>query len=209
MHDYHELLNSLEKVDKEQMYKFVKENCYHGADPTDEQLEEMLQALHKSDEKSFIEAIINITAESQSLESESIQTKHFYTVHALHGRYDKFGEKFSSNLKGKTVNSSFNATLLVKNYRECLDTLPDHVAIRSIEEVKSWAKSIQTECLHPNGVEPFYVDRPNSSRVQYNCFMENEDDRFRFSEAVRNIDWENATFDVFASISRARSILYG
>ena len=157
MHDYHKLLNNLEKAEKAQMYKFVKENCYHGADPTDEQLEEMLQALHRSDEMSFIEAIINITAESQSLESESIQTEHFYTVHAFHGRCDEFGEKFSSNLKRKTVNSSFNATLLVKNYRESLETLPDHVAIRSIEEVKSWTKSIQKECLHPNGVEPFFV----------------------------------------------------
>ena len=124
MHDYHELLNNLETADKDQMYQFVKENCYHGADPTDEQLEQMLQALHRSDEKSFIEAIINITSESHSLKIEHIQTEHFYTVHALHGRYDKFGGQFSPHLKDKTVNSSFNATMLVKNYRESLETLP-------------------------------------------------------------------------------------
>ena len=151
----HELLNKLDKVDKERWYQFVKENCYHGADPTDEHLEKMLQALHRSDEKSFIEEIINLTSKSESSESDANQHQEnnlFYTVQARHARFDRYGDKGMDcpNLKGKAVNATFNGTLLVKNYRESLDELPDNIAIRSIEDVKDWAESVKKDCLHRN-----------------------------------------------------------
>ena len=117
-HDYHELLNNIYEVDKQQLYHFVKDNCNHGAKPTSNQLESMLQALRKRDEKTFIESIIDITSESALKDIDVFRlpgTEHFYTINAFHARHDPFGETINPSLKGKTVTSAFNGKLLAKN----------------------------------------------------------------------------------------------
>ena len=204
-HDYHNLLNNIDEVDKVKLHTFVKENCNHGAEPTDDQLENMLKALHKSDEKAFIETMINMTSisarEPDDANSSILpEAKDFYAINAYHARHDKFAGKMYAPLKGKTVNSAFCGTILVRRYTDVLDTLPDHVAVRSKKEVELWAKTIKIECSHPNGVEPYFIDRPNVPKAGCMSFMEDKYYRASFVKIVEKIDWKEAEFEVYATV---------
>lgn len=51
-----------------------------------------------------------------------------------------------------------------------------------------------------NGIELYYIERPDKQKIGYRCYMENKNDRIEFVEAIGKIDWENANFDVYATV---------
>merc|ERR1719419_182065 len=151
----------------------------------------MLQALRTGDERTFFETIISITAQHNSPQDDSLSPKFkdykdYKMVSATHSRSDRDGDIMCSSLKGKTVLAEFIGKILVRNYASVLDTLPDGVPIRSVEDVEKWACSIKVDCPSPNGVEFYNPGWPNVPTYGLKYFIE-ENFRAELVQAIESI----------------------
>jgi len=195
------LLDDIDEFDKKKLLDYVKDNCYHGAQPTFDDLESMLQALHTGDERTFIETIISITAQPNIPQEYSLSSKSedYKMVYSTHSRSDRDGDLTCSYLEGKTVIAEFIGKILVKNYSRVMDTLPNQVPVRSVKDVEGWARSIKLVCPYADGIDRYQIDWPNVPAGGLLCYME-EKFRVEFVRAVESIDWDNAAFDVYATV---------
>jgi len=194
--DCYRLLDEIEEVEKKKLFDYVKDHCYHGAEPTFDDLESILQALHTGE--TFIETIISITAQHNPLQDDSLSSKFededYKMIYSTHSRNDRDGNLRCSYLEGKTVIAEFVGKMLVKNYSRVMDTLPNHVPVRSVKDVEEWARSIPLYCPHPDGNDRYTIGKQT--------FLSHMEGSFRaeFVQAVKSIDWDNAPFDVYATV---------
>jgi hypothetical protein len=159
------------------------------------QFDRLLNTLQAADETKFVNEMLAITEARATREWNG--DAEFYQAHALHNRDDHFAGKLNKkDLLGKRVNSAFTSSVLFRRYNNCMDLMPNHVAISSTKLLAAWANSISVESDHPNGVEDF----KHPSGASYKCFIENRDARAKIAKAVGNIDWDKARCDVYAAV---------
>jgi len=162
----------------------------------------MIKAMHTADEQAFVHEILHCTEGCAKRSWDG--SAEWYMIRVIHDRHDTTPElacRSGPDLKGKIIESSFAASILFRNYTGKLDRLPKIVALRSVDDLKRWASSIDPEKA---GVPPFTMtpglgyqdDKPHG----YTCHCEYQDEREAIAAAVAQINWDTAHVDTYACV---------
>ena len=122
-------------------------------------------------------------------------------MRAYHSRLDKHAGKLTPSLAGKQVQSAFVGTILFRRYTDCMELMPNFVGIQSVVALGAWAKTITAAgCIEP------FTPPGGGWGAPWNCSIKDPAMLAEIETAVKQIDWQDAAWDVYAAVPFVSSV---